>query len=145
MHDPRSLIVRALLLDGAGQLLILGLILWVPPLIGWPIGGSSLRTGNWLLFSLVLYPFWLVVRQLYGVALAASHSAGAVTAACDHSGGERDGGCRPLLINPADSVWLVYRRVQSMWMLALTGGPCWCLALRRGLLPESPRLLLPAQ
>jgi len=150
MHDPRSLIVRALLLDGAGQLLILGLILWVPPLIGWPIGGSSLEgQGNWLLFSLVLYPFlgWLfgsytVLRWrrltlpvlLQRLVITAAVSVMVVAVA-------------RWLINPADSVWLVYRRVQLMWMLALTG---WALmvrlALRRGLLlPESPRLLLLAQ
>ena len=46
--------------------------------------------------------------------------------------------------NPSDSVWLVHRRVQFVWMLFLTG---WAslvrLALRRGLLlPESPRLCL---
>ena len=57
MHDPRTLILRALLLDAAGQLLILGLILWIPSLLGWPIGGSSLEgQGGWLLFSLLLYP-----------------------------------------------------------------------------------------
>ena len=40
----------------------------------------------------------LVVRQLYGFALAAPRSASADTAAWDHSGGERDGGgCCPLV------------------------------------------------
>ena len=34
----------------------------------------------------------LVVRQLYGVALAAPRFACAVSAACDYSGGKRDGG-----------------------------------------------------
>ena len=51
------------------------------------------------------------------------------------------------LINPADAVWLVYRRVQLVWMVCLT---VWAssvrLALRRGLLlPDAPRLLLLAQ
>ena len=150
MHDPRSLIVRALLLDGAGQLLILGFILWVPPLIGWPIGGSNLMgQGSWLLFSLLLYPFlgWLfgsytVLRWrrltlpvlLQRLVITAAVSVMVVAVA-------------RWLINPDDSVWLVYRSVQLLWMLALTG---WALlvrlALRRGLLlPESPRLLLLAQ
>ena len=150
MHDPRSLIIRALLLDGAGQLLILGFILWVPPLIGWSIGGSNLEgQGSWLLFSLLLYPFlgWLfgsytvlrwrrltlpVLFQRLGITAVVSVMVVAVVR---------------WLINPDDSVWLVYRSVQMLWMLALTG---WALlvrlALRRGLLlPESPRLLLLAQ
>ena len=150
MHDPRTLILRALLLDGSGQLLILGLILWVPNWLGWPIGGSSLEgQGGWLLFSLLLYPLlgWLfgsytVLRWrrltlpvlLQRLAITAAVSVMVVAVA-------------RWLINPADSVWLVYRSVQLVWMLALTG---WALmvrlALRRGLLlPESPRLLLLAQ
>ena len=57
MHNPRTLILRALLLDGLGQLLMLGLILWAQALLGWTIGGNSLEgQGGWLLFSLVLYP-----------------------------------------------------------------------------------------
>lgn len=150
MHDPRLLIVRALLLDGAGQLLILGFILWVLPLIGWSIGGSNFDgQGSWLLFSLLLYPFlgWLfgsytvlrwrrltlqVLLQRLVITAAVSLMVVAVAR---------------WLINPADSVWLVYRSVQLFWMLALTG---WALlvrlALRRGLLlPESPSLLLLAQ
>ena len=150
MHDPRSLILRALLLDGAGQLLILGLILWGPPLLGLSIGGSSLDgQGDWLLFSFLLYPLlgWLfgsytvlrwrrltltILLQRLAITAAVSVMVVAVTR---------------WLINPADSVWLVYRSVQFVWMFALTG---WALmvrlALRRGLLlPESPRLFLLAQ
>ena len=41
MNNPRTLILRAVLLDAAGPLLILGLILWIPSLLGWTIGGSS--------------------------------------------------------------------------------------------------------
>ena len=150
MHDPRMVILRALLLDGAGQLLILGLILWVMPLIGWPIAGSSLQgQGGWLLFSLLLYPFlgWLfgsytVLRWrrlnlsvlLQRLVITAWVSVMVVAVA-------------RWLINPDESVWLVYRSVQLMWMLSLTG---WALlvrlALRRGLLlPDAPRLLLLAQ
>ena len=60
MHDPRMLFLLALFLDAAGQLLILGLILWIPSLLEWPIGlTSSLKgQGVWLLFSMALYPFW---------------------------------------------------------------------------------------
>ena len=150
MHDPRSLILRALLLDGAGQLLILGFILWVPPLIGCQIGGSNLEgQGSWLLFSLLLYPFlgWLfgsyTVLRWRRLALPVLFQRLVITAAVS----VMVVAVARWLINPADSVWLVYRSVQMLWMLALTG---WALlvrlALRRGLLlPESPRLLLLAQ
>ena len=150
MHDPRTLILRALLLDAAGQLLILSLILWIPSLLGWTIGGSSLEgQGGWLLFSLLLYPLlgWLfgsytVLRWrrltlpvlLQRLVITAAVSVMVVALA-------------RWLINPGDAVWLVYRRVQLVWMVALTG---WALlvrlALRRGLLlPDAPRLLLLAQ
>ena len=150
MHDPRLLILRALLLDAAGQLLILGLVLWIPSLLGWTIGGSSLEgQGGWLLFSLLLYPLlgWLfgsytVLRWrrltlpvlLQRLVITAAVSVMVVALA-------------RWLINPADAVWLVYRRVQLVWMVALTG---WALlvrlALRRGLLlPDAPRLLLLAE
>ena len=150
MHDPRTLILRALLLDGVGQLLTLGLILWVPNWLGFAIGGSSLAgQWGWLFFSLLLYPLlgWLfgsytVLRWrrltlpvlLQRLVITAVVSVMVVAVA-------------RWLINPADFVWLVYRRVQLLWMMALTG---WALlvrlALRRGLLlPESPRMCLLAQ
>ena len=48
------------------------------------------------------------------------------------------------LINPGEEVWLVYRRVQLVWLVSLSG---WSLLVRLGLrrgmlLPETPRLLL---
>ena len=150
MHDPRSLILRALLLDGAGQLLILGFILWLPPLIDCQIGGSNLEgQGSWLLFSLLLYPFlgWLfgsyTLLRWRRLALPVLLQRLVITAAVS----VMVVAIARWLINPADSVWLVYRSVQMLWMLALTG---WALlvrlALRRGLLlPESPRLLLLAK
>ena len=150
MHNPRTLILRALLLDGLGQLLMLGLILWAQELLGWTIGGNSLEgQEGWLLFSLVLYPSlgWLfgsytvlrwrrltlpVLLQRLLITAAVSVIVMAVAR---------------WLINPADAVWLVYRRVQLLWMVALTG---WALlvrlALRRGLLlSDAPRLMLLAQ
>ena len=150
MHDPRMLILRAMLLDISGQLLILGLILGVPNLLGWPIGGSTLLgQWGWLLFSLLLYPLlgWLfgsytvlrwrrltmsVLLQRLVITSVVSVMVVAIAR---------------WLINPSDSVWLVYRRVQLVWMVALTG---WAflvrLALRRGLLlSNAPRLLLLAQ
>ena len=150
MHNPRTLRLRALLLDGLGQRLMLGLILWAQALLGWTIGGNSLEgQGGWLLFSLVLYPSlgWLfgsytvlrwrrltlpVLLQRLLITAAVSVIVMAVAR---------------WLINPADAVWLVYRRVQLVWMVALTG---WALlvrlALRRGLLlSDAPRLMLLAQ
>ena len=150
MHDPRTLILRALFLDAVGQLLILGWILWFPSSLGWMIGGRSLEGQcGWLLFSLLLYPLlgWLfgsytVLRWrrltlpvlLQRLVITAAVSVLVVAVA-------------RWLINPADAVWLVYRRVQLVWMVALTG---WALlvrlALRRGLLlPDAPRLLLLSQ
>ena len=147
MHDPRTLILRALLLDGVGQLLTLGLILWVPNWLGFAIGGSSLAgQWGWLFFSLLLYPLlgWLfgsytVLRWrrltlpvlLQRLVITAVVSVMVVAVA-------------RWLINPDDFVWLVYRRVQLLWMMALTG---WALlvrlALRKGLLlSDAPRLLL---
>ena len=147
MHNPRTLILRALLLDGAGQLLILGLILWVPTWLGFAIGGSSLAgQWGWLLFSLLLYPLlgWLfgsftilrwprlsplvLLRRLLLVALATL-----ITVAVAR-----------WLINPEDQIWLVYRRIQLLWMAGLTA---WVfgvrVVLRKGLLmPIPPRLLL---
>ena len=48
------------------------------------------------------------------------------------------------LVNPGEEVWLVYRRVQVVWLSALTGWSLFVrIALRRGLLlPDAPRLLL---
>ena len=147
IHHPRALILRAVLLDGAGQLLILCFIFWSPVLFGWTIGGSSLEgQGGWLLFSLLLYPLlgWLfgsytVLRWrrltlpvlLQRLLLTASVTVMVVAVT-------------RWLINPADAVWLVHRRVQLIWMTALTA---WALlvrlALRHGLLlSDPPRLLL---
>lgn len=150
MHNPRTLILRALFLDGLGQLLMLGLILWAPALLGWTIGGSSLEgQGGWLLFSLLLYPSlgWLFGsytvlrwrRLTLSVLLQRLVITAAVTVIVM--------AVARWLINPADAVWLVYRRVQLVWMVALT---CWALlvrlALRRGLLlSDAPRLMLLAQ
>lgn len=147
MHDPRSLILRALLLDALGQLLILGLILWIPSLFNWAIGGSSLEgQAEWLLFSLLLYPLlgWLfgsyTVLRWRRLSLLVLLQRLLITSVVTVMVVALAG----WLINPGDAVWLVYRRVQLLWMLALTG---WSLLVRlslrrRLLLPDSPRLLL---
>lgn len=146
-NNPRTLILRAVLLDGLGQLLILGLMLWLPSLFDWTIGGSSLvGQGGWLIFSTLLYPLlgWLfgsyTVLSWRRVSLPVLLQRLLITAAVS----VMVVAIARWLINPSDTVWLVYRRVQLLWMTALTG---WVLmvrlALRRGLLfPDAPRLLL---
>ena len=150
MHNPRTLLLRALLLDGAGQFLILGLMLWLPSFFGLPIGGRSLEgQWGWLLFSLLLYPLlgWLfgsyTVLRWRRLTLSVLLQRLAITAAVTLI----VVAVSRWLINPEDSVWLVYRRVQLVWLMTLTG---WALlvrlALRRGLLvSDPPRLLLLAQ
>ena len=54
MHDPRMLLLRALLLDWLGQVVVLALILWLPAWTGIAIGGDSLKgQGPWLVFVLL--------------------------------------------------------------------------------------------
>jgi len=146
-HDPRTLILRALILDAVGQLLILGLIVWAPSLFNWTIGGSSLDgQGNWLVFSMLLYPLlgWLfgsyTVLRWRRLSLLVLVQRLLITSVATVMVLALAG----WLINPGDAVWLVYRRVLLLWMCSLMG---WSLlvrlALRRGLLlPDAPRLLL---
>ena len=146
-RDPRSLMVAAAGLDLAGQLILLlglvGVSSWLPLLL--PGQVLALPLG-WTLFCLLLYPAlgWLfgsytVLRWrrlprlvlLQRVALTATVTLVVVAVA-------------RWLTNPADSIWLLHRRVQLLWL----GGLClWSLlvriGLRRGLvLPEPPQLLL---
>ena len=149
-QDPRALLLCALLLDWLGQILILVLILCVPSWTGIVIGGQSLVGQEiWLIFVLLLYPFlgWLfgsytvlrwrrlsLLLLLQRLLITAASLLMVVAIA-------------RWLINPSDSVWLVYRRVQLLWIGALT---VWAflvrVGLRRGLfLPEAPRILLLVQ
>ena len=150
LNDSRTLILRALLLDAVGQLLFLGLLFWIPGWFDRPISDFSLKGQViWLLFLLLLYPLlgWLfgsytvlrwrrltlsvLLQRLLITALVTVMVVAIVR----------------WIFNPDFAVWLVYRRVQLLWMFFLTA---WALlvrlALRRGLLlPESPRLLLLSQ
>ena len=147
-HDPRTLLLRALLLDWFGQLLILALILCSSEWLSLPLAVSSLFEVNclWLIFCLLLYPLlgWLfgsytVLRWrrlafpvlLQRLLITATVSLMVVAIA-------------RWLVNPGDEVWLVYRRVQVVWLTSLTGWSLFIrIALRRGLLlPDAPRLLL---
>ena len=147
MHDPRTLLLRALCLDALGQLLILALMVAWPLLFGLPTTDVdwSLQ-GPWLLFMLLLYPLlgWLfgsytvlrwrrltlpVLLQRLLITAAVMLMVVAIVR---------------WLVNPSQDLWLVYRRVQFVWLACLTA---WAVlvrvALRRGLLlPEAPQLLL---
>ena len=146
-RDPRTLLLRALLLDWLGQILILVLIMLAPAAFSVPIGGTQLEgQRSWLLFCLLLYPLlgWLfgsytVLRWrhlpvqvlLQRLLLTALATLMVVALA-------------RWFLNPGEQVWLVYRRVQLVWVAGVT---CWSLLVRFGLrsgmlLPESPRLLL---
>ena len=150
MNNPRTLLLRALLLDSLGQVLILALILALPDWIGIPLGGDSLQgQGPWLLFLLLLYPLlgWLfgsyTVLRWRRPTLAVLMQRLLITAAVTLM----VVAIARWLINPSDMVWLVSRWVQLLWIGALT---FWALAvrvgLRRGLLlPHAPRILLLAK
>ncbi len=147
MRNPRQLLLRALLLDWLGQIVILTLLLRLPASIGIGVVERNLQgQGLWLMFVLLLYPSlgWLfgsytvlrwrrlslsVLLQRLVITSAATVLVVAVAR---------------WLINPGESVWLLHRRVQVLWMVALA---VWAtgvrLALRRGFLQSgSPRLLL---
>ena len=147
-HNPRTLLLCALLLDWIGQLFILVGIILSPAWLASPMGGLTHLEGQvpWLIFCLLLYPLlgWLfgsytVLRWrrlsfpvlLQRLLITATVSLMVVAIA-------------RWLVNPSEEVWLVYRRVQLVWLGTLTA---WSLlmriALRQGLLlPNPPRLIL---
>ena len=146
-RDPRTLLLRALLLDWLGQLLILALLMAIPVALAVPIGGSQLEgQGAWLAFCCLLYPLlgWLFGsytvlrwRQLaLPVLLQRLLLTSVVTLMVV--------AIARWLINPGEEVWLVYRRVQFLWLgLLLVWSLLVRVGLRRGvLLPDAPRLLL---
>jgi lipopolysaccharide/colanic/teichoic acid biosynthesis glycosyltransferase len=122
-------------------------MLSMPAWSGIALGGESLQgQGPWLVFVLLLYPLlgWLfgsyTVLRWRRLALPVLLQRLLITAAVTLM----VVAIARWLINPSEVVWLVYRRVQLLWIGALT---FWALAvrvgLRRGLLlPEAPRMLL---
>ena len=148
VHDPRTLLLTALLLDWLGQLLIFAVIALSHGLEVSPSGLTPQLEGQWpwLIFCLLLYPLlgWLfgsytVLRWrrlsfsvlLQRLLITASATLMVVAIA-------------RWLVNPSEQVWLVYRRVQVFWQGGLVA---WSLLLRIGLrrgllLPDAPRLLL---
>ena len=147
-HDPRSLLLRALLLDWLGQLLILLGIFFSPGPFEFLSSGSLHFDGQglWLVFCLLLYPLlgWLFGsytvlswRRLPFLLLLQRLLITSTVTLMVLSFSR-------WLINPVDHAWLADQRVQLVWLAALTA---WSLlmriALRRGLfLPCAPRLLL---
>ena len=150
MNNPRMLLLRALLLDWLGQVLILPLILLMPAWTGIALRSYSLQgQGPWLVFVLLLYPLlgWLfgsyTVLRWRRLALPVLLQRLLITAVVTLM----VVAIARWLINPSEAVWLVYRRVQLLWIGLLT---LWALAVRLGLrrgllLPEAPRMLLLAK
>ena len=146
-RDPRTLIFRAVLLDWLGQLLILLLIVASPEAWSGLMGGTTVDGQvSWLMFCLLIYPLlgWLFGsytvlrwRQLaLPVLLQRLLLTSVVTLMVI--------AMARWLINPGEEVWLLHRRVQSLWLGLLF---VWSLlvrvGLRRGvLMPDQPRLLL---
>ena len=145
--NPRRLLLLAALLDAGGQLVILMVVMLAPLLTGLPVTGLTLQGQHmWLIGSILLYLFfgWLfgsytvlrwrrlpIILLLQRVLLTTLVTVLVLVV------------CRWML-NPDERVWLVYRRVQLVWMPLLT---LWSLVvrigLRRGLLlPAAPALLL---
>ena len=147
-HDPRMLLLRALLLDWLGQLLILAWIVCNPVLFSFPEGAPSQLEvhGLWLIFCLLLYPLlgWLfgsyTVLRWRRLALTVLLQRLLITATVTLI----FVAIARWLVNPGAEIWLVKSWVQTVWLGALT---TWSLliriALRRGLfLPDAPRFLL---
>ena len=146
-RDPRTLLLRAVLLDWFGQLLILLLLLASPEAWSGPMPSTTFDgQGPWLVFCLLIYPLlgWLFGsytvlrwRQLaLPVLLQRLLLTSVVTLMVI--------AMARWLINPGEEVWLLHRRVQSLWLGLLF---VWSLlvrvGLRRGvLMPDQPRLLL---
>ena len=72
MNDLRTPMLRALLLDWIGQVVILAMMLWMPALTGIVIAIESFKGQElWLFSLLLLYPLaGLAIRELYRFALA---------------------------------------------------------------------------
>lgn len=150
MHEPRILLLRALLLDCLGQLLILVMAVSMPASFGIALRDNSLMShGPWLVFLVLLYPLlgWLfgsyTVLRWRRLALPVLLQRLLLTAAVTFM----VVGFATWFINPVEAVWVLNRRVQFQWMTLLT---LWALAVRLGLrrgllLPGAPQMFLLAQ
>ena len=150
MNDLRTLMLRALLLDWFGQVLILAVIMSIDAWNGIDLGVDRFKGQvPWLVFVLLLYPLlgWLfgsyTVLRWRRLTLPVLLQRLLITAAVTFMAVAM----ARWLINPSDAVWVVYRRVQLLWIGALS---FWALGvrvvLRQGLLlPDAPKILLLAQ
>ena len=145
--DPRVVLLRALLLDWLGQLVIVGLIVIQREGMPFMLEMSPLEAqGPWLVFCFLLYPLlgWLfgsftvlrwrnlsilvLIQRLLITSVAFLLTVAIVR----------------WFLNPPLELWLVHRSVQTVWVGNLF---VWSLlvrlGLRRGVLtPEMPSLLL---
>ena len=133
MNDQRTLLLRALLFDWLGQVLILAFILFMPKWTGIAISGQSLfGQGSWLVFVLLLYPLlgWLfgsyTVLRWRRLSLAILLQRLLITAIATLV----VVAIARWMLNPNDTVWLVHRRLQFLWIGMLT---VWAFAVRVGL------------
>jgi len=147
MHDRRKLLLRALLFDLLGQVLIFGLLSLLPPWTGIALAANSLQSqAAWLVFLLFLYPLlgWLfgsyTVLSWRRLALTLLLQRLFITAAAT----SLVVAIARWLFSPSDVASLLYPRVQYAWIVSLT---IWALVVRIGLrkgllLPDTPRILL---
>ena len=144
--NPRRLLLLAALLDASGQLAILMIVMMAPFLTGLPVTGLTLHGQHvWLIGSMLLYLSlgWLFGsytvlrwRRLPSILLLQRVLLTSLITVLVLAVGR-------WILNPDEMVWLVYRRVQLVWMPLLT---IWSfvvrIGLRRGLLlSAAPELL----
>ena len=93
-HEPRKLLLRALLLDWLGQLLILAAILVGADLLAVPAGRLSQLEdqGLWLIFCLLVYPLLGWLFGSYTVLRWRTYSWSISTTISDNSNCHSDGG-----------------------------------------------------
>ena len=132
MNDLRTLMLRALLLDWFGQVLILAVIMSTDAWYGIDLGVDRFKGQvPWLVFVLLLYPLlgWLfgsyTVLRWRRLTLPVLLQRLLITAAVTFMAVAM----ARWLINPSDAVWVVYRRVQLLWIGALS---FWALGYSRG-------------
>ena len=145
--SPRRLLLIAALLDVVGQMVFLWVLISLPILVGLSPAELSLeKQWGWLMGSVTTYLLssWLfgsytVLRwrrvplsSLLPRVFVAATATVVVMAVCRWA------------LNPGQEIWLLYRRVQLVWMLPVT---IWSLLVRVGLgkgllLPEAPALLV---